>query len=319
MLGKDIDGLQQEISSTRELLKEAKTALRSASFTEEALEGDDSRVAFYTGVPSFFMLFGIFNLVKDHISHSARHSLTQFEEMVVFLMRIRLGCPMQDLAFRFNVSQSTISRICERWLDVFFDRLKTLVRWPEKEEVVETMPVAFVDNFGIKVRVILDCFEVFIDRPSSYLTRAETWSHYKHHNTVKFLVGICPQGAVTFLSQSFGGRASDKVITEDCGILDLLEYGDIVLADRGFLIEESVGLCHATLATPAFTRGKRQLSSRDVERTREIANVRIHVERVIGLVRNKFTFLKGSLPIEVLKKTSMANAKLTRLHVCAVH
>lgn len=101
-------------------MKEAKTALQSASFTEAALEGDDSRVTFYTGVPSFFMLLGIFNLVKDHISHSARHSLTQFEEMVVFLMRIRLGCPMQDLAFRFNVSQSTISRNCERWLDVFF-------------------------------------------------------------------------------------------------------------------------------------------------------------------------------------------------------
>lgn len=197
------------------------------------------------------------------------------------------------------------------------DRLKTAVRWPEKKEVVETMPVAFVDNFGIKVRVILDCFEVFIDRRSSYLTRAETWSHYKHHNTVKFLVGTCPQGAVTFLSQSFGGRTSDKAITEDCGILDLLEYGDIVLADRGFLIEESVGLCHATLAMPAFTRGKRQLSSRDVERTREIANVRIHVERVIGLVRNKFTILKGSLTIEVLRKNAYGECQIDKIaRVC---
>lgn len=90
-----------------------------------------------------------------------------------------------------------------------------------------------------------------------------------------------------------------------------------MLADRGFLIEESVGLCHATLAMPAFTRGKRQLSSRDVERTREIANVRIHVERVIGLVRNKFTILKGSLTIEVLRKNAYGECQIDKIaRVC---
>lgn len=54
-------------------------------------------------------------------------------------------------------------------------------------------------------------------------------------------------------------------------------------ADRGFLIAESVGMCHATLVTPAFTKGKRQLCSGDVEATREIANVRMHVKQVIGM------------------------------------
>lgn len=130
---------------------------------------------------------------------------------------------------------------------------------------MKTMPVAFVDSFVCKVRVIIDCFEIFIDRPSSYLTRAETWSNYKHHNTVKFLLGISPQGAVIFLSQAYGGRASDKVITEESGVLDLLDYGDIVLADRGFLIAESVGMRHASLVLPAFTKGKTQLSSYQVE------------------------------------------------------
>ncbi|KAL1479970.1 hypothetical protein MTO96_051424 [Rhipicephalus appendiculatus] len=158
------------------------------------------------------------------------------------------------------------------------------------------MPVAFVENFGLKVRVILDCFEVFIDRPSSFLPRAETWSHYKHRNTVKFLLAICPQGSVSFISKAYGGRESDKAITEQCGVLDGLEYGDVVLADRGFLISESVGMCHAPLAIPAFTKGKRQLTSGDVEKTMEIANVRIHVERVIGMVRNEYTVLKGVLP-----------------------
>ena len=52
------------------------------------------------------------------------------------------------------------------------------------------MPVVFQRNFGKKVSVIIDCFEIFIDRPSSLIARAMTWSNYKHHNTINFLIGI---------------------------------------------------------------------------------------------------------------------------------
>ena len=78
---------------------------------------------------------------------------------------------------------------------------------------------------------------------------------------------------------------SDKHLTEHCGILDKLLPGDVVLADRGFDIKESVGMMQAKLHIPAFTKGKSQLSAMEVTETRTIANVRIHVERVIGNVR----------------------------------
>ena len=44
---------------------------------------------------------------------------------------------------------------------------------------------------------------------------------------------------------------------------------------------------------PASTRGKSQRNQKDVE----ISQVRIHVERVIGLLKNKYTMLQGRLPI----------------------
>jgi hypothetical protein len=73
-----------------------------------------------------------------------------------------------------------------------------------------------------------------------------------------------------------------------------------VLADRGFYIADSLGLFQASLKSPAFTRGKSQLSATEVEETRRIANVRIHVERVIGLVRRKYVILQSILPIETV-------------------
>lgn len=148
--------------------------------------------------------------------------------------------------------------------------------------------------------MIIDCFEVFIQRPKNLLARAQTWSTYKHSNTVKFLIGITPQGSISFLSKAWGGRASDKWITENCGLLRKLLPGDLVLADRGFDISDSVQMCCAEVNIPSFTKGKEQLSAEDIETTRKIAHVRIHVERVIGLVRNKYTMLQGRLPVDFL-------------------
>jgi len=177
------------------------------------------------------------------------------------------------------------------------------------------MPNVFKQNFG---SVIIDCFEVFINRPSSLLARAITWSNYKHQNTVKFLIGVTPQGVISFISKAWGGRVSDKHLTENCGMLEKLTTGDIVLADRGFDIADSVGLYQASLKIPAFTRGKSQLSAREVEETRKIANVRIHVERVIGLVRRKYVMLQSILVMEtVTAKASESVSPIDKIaNVC---
>ena len=60
----------------------------------------------------------------------------------------------------------------------------------------------------------------------------------------------------------------------------------------------------AALHIPAFTKGKAQLSATEVQETRKFANVRIHVERVIGLVRQKYTILQGTLPLDYLQARS---------------
>lgn len=147
-------------------------------------------------------------------------------------------------------------------------------------------------SFGRKVTVVIDCFEIFIEKPTNLLPRAQTFSNYKNHNTIKILIGITPQGTISYISETWGGRTSDKYLTENCGFLEYLIPGDMVMADRGFTIPESVGLKHA--------KGKDQLDPVDVERTCGIANVRIHVKRVIGLLRRKYTILEGTLPTEFL-------------------
>ena len=259
----------------------------------------DEKVRFYTGLPSTEIMLTVF----DHISASItrrNQTLSKFQEFVMVLMKLRLNIPFQELAYRFQVSLPTVSRIFSSWLTVMDSRLSPLIHWPDRAQLWETMPMCFQQAFGKTVTVVIDCFEVFIDRPTNLLARAQTFSSYKHHNTIKVLIGITPQGTISFISQAWGGRTSDKYLTENCGLLGKLMPGDMIMADRGFTIAESVGMKQAKLVIPAFTKGRTQLDPVDVEKTRGIASVRIHVERVIGLLRRKYTILQSTLPTDFL-------------------
>ena len=132
--------------------------------------------------------------------------------------------------------------------------MKDLIHWPDRDALQKIMPVCFQESFGKKVAIIIDCFEIFIERPSSLEARAATWSNYKHKNTVKILLGIAPQVLISFVSDTWEGRVSDKYLMDHCGLLKKLLPGDIVLADRGFDISESVGMMQATLHLPKESR-----------------------------------------------------------------
>ena len=109
-------------------------------------------------------------------------------------MRLRLNISTKCMSYLFNMSNPTASRLITRVVNIMFIKLKFLVKWPDRMALQKTMPMQFRRHFGKKCVVIIDCFEVFTDRSSNLLARAQTWSQYKHHNTAKFLIGITPQG-----------------------------------------------------------------------------------------------------------------------------
>ena len=168
------------------------------------------KVRFYTGLPSYEVLMVVFDHVAPHVPR--RHgctTLNRFQEFVMVLMKLRLNVPFQDLAYRFVLSLSSVSRIFTSWIIAMDLRLSCFIHWPDREQLWKTMPMCFQYTFGRKVTVIIDCFEVFINKPTNLLARAQTFSSYKNHNTIKVLIGITQQGTVSFVSEAWGGRTSE--------------------------------------------------------------------------------------------------------------
>lgn len=298
MTSTHIEHMDGEINRLRRENISLTNSLLQHSFTDHHFYTTDERVKYFTGLPNTLILFTLYHFLENHLS--PKFIISKFQQILLVLMRMRLNIPLTLLSHIFQISNATTSRLYSEVINVMYIKLKPMIFWPDREQVKRTMPMCFRRNYNSKITVIIDCFEVFMERPSGLKPRAQTWSSYKHNNTVKYLIGIVPQGAISFISSGWGGRVSDKHLTENCGFLDKLFPGDIVMADRGFDIAESLGTVGTELFIPAFTRGKLQLPPVEVENTRKLANVRIHVERVIGNLRQKYTFLDGVISVDHL-------------------
>jgi hypothetical protein len=277
----------------------------------------------FTGLPSIVMLLGVFSIIEqvlDKINYwrgpdsagqkrwqqknqnkpGVKRKLSLFQEYIMTLVRLRLGLDTYFLGLLFGVSQTRVSQVFSTWINILHQVMSPLIKWPSKLKIQKYMPLCFKLKYP-HTRVIIDCTELYVQRAKNPTAQSSTWSNYKSHNTYKALVCISPNGQFVFVSKLWTGNISDRAITERSGFIDLLEKGDHVMADRGFLIKDLLLKKGAYLNMPPFTRkanhGKGKiLTAAEIKSTRRIASVRIHVERAIQRLK-QFRLLTSTLPL----------------------
>ncbi|CAN7993905.1 unnamed protein product [Ixodes pacificus] len=252
-----------------------------------------SDIMFYTGVSKTVFLSLAEAVCKTTTTNSR---LPAEDQLLITLMRLRLGLLYGDLARRFETSVTRICDIVKKMLRTLKKIMNYVVFWLPRSRIQNSMPASFVEGGYGRTTCIFDCTEIILQRPRKLMARAQTFSSYKANNTVKFLTVIAPNGFIMYVSDVYGGRASDKYIVRHCGVEDHLQRGDEIMADRGFTLDAHLELQGVKLNMPAFTKGKSQLSELDVTRTRRIASLRIHVERAINRIKT-YRIFKSALTI----------------------
>lgn len=223
--------------------------------------------------------------LKDNTTEKCRISAKN--RLLIFLVKMKTGLSFSAISVLFSVHRSTISRIFYSTLQVLACATSNIVFWPDKDVVQGTMPKCFYPNFA-DTRVIIDCTELRIEVPASVDNRVYTYSHYKKGFTAKLLIGITPSGFISFKSKVAGGRKSDSQMTIESGLVDLLEDGDVVLADKGFPdIRRTIDKAgkQVVLIMPPFLEKKDEFTKKETEETYHIAKVRIHIERIMQRLR----------------------------------
>lgn len=311
----DITKMCDNTSQTDKVVKkDFGVQVNTPLLTFDDIRGDDQKCVFYTGIPESSTFEALFEEIvedaeectggsKDRSVGGRPRTLRVIDEFFMVLMRLRLGLILEDLAFRFCISTSTCGDIFNKWIDYLDQKLSFLIMWPSRKTVDQEMPEVFREKFP-QTRVIIDCTEIKTETPNSLQLKSVMYSDYKSHMTWKALVGISPSGVPTFTSDLWSGSISDKKITDKSGLLDLCEPGDAIMADKGFLISDMTTPRGIHLIIPPFRRNKKQFTKREVKKTKDIANTRIHVERQMERIKN-FRILQGIMPITMAPRASI--------------
>lgn len=208
-----------------------------------------------------------------------------YRDILVTLSKIRLNHSFYLSSTFFGMEASPLLRICKKTLKQIAPRMKNLIKWPTEENIRMRTPISFRSRYGT-VCSIIDCFEIQIEKPNDPVKQSLTWSQYKGCNTFKYLISCTPKWLITFVSKGYGGRASDLVIVEDCGYLDYIENDMCVMADRGFKhLTTLLQAKGAKLLKPLSVMANQRSTASEVKFSKQIAALKVHVERVISRLR----------------------------------
>ena len=216
-----------EINMLRETMKGLETEIDKArqAFSYKHVEDKPKIVEHYTGLsPDMFRI--VLNLcMRFEISYRDGwkvECVTREDQLFIALMKLRRNLSHIDLSVRFGVSVQTIGNIVTTWILVLHKILFKFMLHdngiPSLNKNKGCMPTCFATFTNC--RITLDCTEVQCAIPNtSMLHQSQTFSHYKQHNTCKALIGVAPNGVITFVSGLYPGSASDKAIVEHCGLM----------------------------------------------------------------------------------------------------
>ena len=242
-LRKQIADLKCELEKANRRIE----ALQKQLFNVERFQTNDTAISFYTGFPNWDASMAVFRYLnpgdkgenitywlpaKPNVSadiyeesgasenkRGRSRTLRPIEEFFLVMRRLRQGFPEEHLGHLFQISTSTVSQIIISWINHMYLKLGQINIWPTRKAIDVTMPEDFKQKYG-STRVIIDCTEVKCQMPSSLHLNGELFSNYKHHTTLKGLIGISQGGAVTFISQLYTGSISDREIVVRSGLLD---------------------------------------------------------------------------------------------------
>ncbi|XP_048487349.1 uncharacterized protein LOC119692329 isoform X1 [Plutella xylostella] len=236
----------------------------------------------YIGIP--LNCYYLVNLISEQTG-------IPFNHILLCLKKIRLNNSFRELADDFGIDRSYPSKIFFKNVPLIASVMRPFIVSLDKELIKKTLPMAFRHKYHT-VSCIIDCLEIEVQKPSKALNQALSWSDYKKANTIKYLISCTPNGLINYISYGYGGRITDTCIVETSDFSKCLQPNMCVMADRGFKhVEVYLRKMGVLLVRPPSVVSGAKLTKAEAKETKQIASLRIHVERVIRRLR-EFNMLK---------------------------
>jgi AraC-like DNA-binding protein len=221
------------------------------------------------------------------------------DRLLMFLLRLRRGLPLEELAYFFKLSVSYVSDICYAMTRLTYLTLKSFENhmFTSAAEQKKNKP-KLMRPFP-NLRIILDGAAFYIQMPSNFEQQGNTYSSYKSHNTVLFMLGISCSGGTIFCSMGFEGSMSDKEAILKSGLLQRLDEKDCVMTDRGFDLTAELQAIGCKFVKPPSVGERQSLTAEEELATKALAAARIYVEHAVADIKDN-RLLQGVIPLTLL-------------------
>ena len=189
-----VDAKLEAAQKRIEQLEAELQSMNVSRFGLERFSGNKTMIKYYTGFPTYLCLITFFNSIVQHAAsmltytqvkrgvsttqHSFGAKLLLIDQLFMFLHKLRVGSLDQDLADKFRVSQSTVSRNTVTWANFLYEVLGSQSIWPTRPQVQKYMPASFKALYP-NTRVVIDCTEIAVQSPSSMMLRSEFFPRIK--------------------------------------------------------------------------------------------------------------------------------------------
>lgn len=161
------------------------------------LLGTHSAINSFTGISSAKVLKVIVEAVQHHYTDQTSHRLAIKEPIVLLLTKLKCDLTYTTLSVLFGISHELCKKYFCEMLPIISEVLGFTIQLPSLKKIKQNMPKCF-EQFQ-SVRIVLDCTEIFIQKPKCLSCRIRFYSQYKSNTTVKIVTGVSPGGIITYI------------------------------------------------------------------------------------------------------------------------
>ncbi|XP_078063802.1 uncharacterized protein LOC144489831 [Mustelus asterias] len=306
-----LDSTSSTVLFLSKQVKEKEGRVKEAAFSIDNMKSSNKWVRFHTGFDSHakFEAFLHFvtqdpglcsgkirgNIARGRLDAGPHSTLSHADQLLLVMCRLRLGLLLQDLAYRFKISETTVSRVWLNWTEVIQARLMQIPVTCSPKYVQAFEPKRRLQHRGGEALTLLDCTDLFFEAQARERTAGpDAWRQpYRNHYVRRGYALVAPSGFLTFASGAAlgeGGTAAEEGREED----EEEEEEEEEEGEEGGGGEATPAAGERGLAglkLPTFFTGGVALTEEQRALTRQVLSVRSHVDKVLN-----FRFLKSVYP-----------------------
>lgn len=157
----------------------------SSTDTKTKLENSSRKVILKLIYDNPKMYLGLPKQYLWLIKYIAEKNDSKLKEIfiIIALFKIKQNDTMARLSDEFEISRRYLSETFVKAVEILGNFFQNLIYMPNARDIKRNLPLVFKIRYS-NVQCIIDAFEIEIQKPSDPQHQAQTWSQYKHCNTV---------------------------------------------------------------------------------------------------------------------------------------